>query len=137
VRSSGIAEDLADASFAGQYESVLGATTVEEVEAAVTRVRASGRTSHLAEYRGAHGDGSNACVAVLIQRLVEASAAGVAFSTNPVSGDDEAVVEAVRGLVDRLALGDADADRWVIGGPRGRWSIPASSAGRRRRRLER
>lgn len=115
MRSSGIAEDLDDASFAGQYESVLGVTTVEEVAAAVTRVRASGRASHLAEYRGTHGGGSNACVAVLIQRLVEGSAAGVAFSANPVTGDDEAVVEAVRGLGDRLASGDADADRWVIG----------------------
>lgn len=115
VRSSGIAEDLDDASFAGQYESVLGATRVEEVAAAVTRVRASGRASHLVEYRGTHGGRSKAGVAVLIQRQVEASAAGVAFSTNPVTGDDEAVVEAVRGLGDRLASGDADADRWVIG----------------------
>jgi pyruvate,water dikinase len=39
----------------------------------------------------------------------------VAFSANPVTGDDEVVVEAVRGLGDRLASGAADADRWVIG----------------------
>lgn len=115
VRSSGIAEDLDDVSFAGQYESVLGVTTVEEVVGAVTRVRASGGASHVAEYRGTHGAGVDACVPVLIQRLVEGSAAGVAFSRNPVTGDDEVVVEAVRGLGDRLASGDADADRWVIG----------------------
>lgn len=38
VRSSGVAEDLYDASFAGQYETVLGANNIEDVEAAVTRV---------------------------------------------------------------------------------------------------
>jgi Pyruvate phosphate dikinase, AMP/ATP-binding domain len=46
VRSSGVAEDLADASFAGQYESVLGAETPEDVIAASERVRASGGTAH-------------------------------------------------------------------------------------------
>lgn len=115
VRSSGVAEDLDDASFAGQYESVLGVTTAEDVVAAVARVRVSGLASHVAKYRGTHGGAPDAGVAVLIQRLVQASAAGVAFSTNPVTGDDEVVVEAVRGLGDRLASGDADADRWVIG----------------------
>ena len=54
VRSSGIAEDLDDASFAGQYESVLGVTTVEDVVAAVARVRVSGRASHVAQYRSTH-----------------------------------------------------------------------------------
>ncbi|HZA36735.1 MAG TPA: PEP/pyruvate-binding domain-containing protein [Vicinamibacterales bacterium] len=115
VRSSGIAEDLDGASFAGQYESVLGVTTAEDVVAAVARVRVSGRASHVAKYRGTHGGAADAGVAVLIQHLVQASAAGVAFSTNPVTGDDEVVVEGVRGLGDRLASGDADADRWVIG----------------------
>jgi pyruvate,water dikinase len=115
VRSSGIAEDLDDTSFAGQYESVLGVTTVDDVVAAVARVRVSGSASHVVEYRGKHGGAPDAGVAVLIQRLVQASAAGVAFSTNPVTGDDEVVVEAVRGLGDRLATGDADADRWVVG----------------------
>lgn len=114
VRSSGIAEDLDEASFAGQYESVLGVTTAEDVVAAVARVRVSGSASHVAEYRDTHGSAPDAGVAVLVQRVVQASAAGVAFSTNPVTGDDEVVVEAVRGLGDRLAAGDADADRWVV-----------------------
>jgi pyruvate,water dikinase len=67
VRSSGVAEDLDDASFARQYESVLGVTTVEEVAAAVARVRASGGASHVAEYRGTPWGGSDARVAVLVQ----------------------------------------------------------------------
>lgn len=116
VRSSGVAEDLDDASFAGQYESVLGVTTVEGMVDAITRVRASGRAAHVAAYRDARGIAGDGGVAVLIQRQVQARAAGVAFSANPVTGDDEVVIEAVRGLGDRLASGEVDADRWVVDG---------------------
>jgi pyruvate,water dikinase len=112
VRSSGVAEDLADASFAGQYESVLGVDTLEDVIAACERVRASGGSAHVAAYRAGVENG-RAPIAVLVQGLVPADAAGVAFSANPVTGDDEVVIEAVRGLGDRLVSGDADADRWV------------------------
>jgi pyruvate,water dikinase len=112
VRSSGVAEDLADASFAGQYESVLGAETPEDVIAACERVRASGATAHAAAYRAGVENGQ-APIAVLVQRLVAADAAGVVFSANPVTGDEEVVIEAVRGLGDRLVSGEQDADRWV------------------------
>jgi pyruvate,water dikinase len=113
VRSSSAAEDLADASFAGQYETVLGVTTLQGVVDAVARVRASASTAHAADYQRAQAGDVRASMAVLVQRQVGARAAGVAFSVNPVTGADEAVIEAVPGLGDRLASGDADADRWV------------------------
>ena len=53
VRSSGVAEDLGDASFAGQYESVLGVATLEEIGDAISRVRESGRARHVETYRRA------------------------------------------------------------------------------------
>ncbi len=112
VRSSGVAEDLADASFAGQYESVLGAHTLEDVIAACERVLASGGSAHAAAYR-AGVDNGQAPLAVLVQRLVRADAAGVVFSAHPVTGDDEVVIEATRGLGDRLVSGEEDADRWI------------------------
>jgi pyruvate,water dikinase len=114
VRSSGLAEDLDAASFAGQYESVLGVTTVEGTVDAIDHVRASGRAAHVAAYRDARGIAGDGGVAVLIQRQVQARAAGVAFSANPLTGDDEVVIEAVSGLGDRRASGEADADRWVV-----------------------
>ena len=119
VRSSSTAEDLADASFAGQYESVLGVTTPDALVAAVERVRASATAAHAAAYRGRQGD-TTASMAVIVQRMVPARAAGVAFSANPVTGADETVIEAVRGLGDALAAGTADADRWldIDGAPR-------------------
>lgn len=117
VRSSGLAEDLGDASFAGQYETVLGVKTAEDVVAAAARVRASGSAGHVAAYGSARAVGLEAPLAVLVQRMVDPDAAGIAFSANPVTGDDEVVIEAVRGLSDALAAGDVDADRWVdIGG---------------------
>ena len=116
VRSSGVTEDLEEASFAGQYETVLGVTTLAEVLAAVARVRASGAGASVAGYSRRLAGGAAGGVAVLIQRQVRATAAGIAFSANPVTGDDEVVIEAVRGLGDRLAAGERDADRWVDDG---------------------
>ena len=57
---------------------------------------------------------------MLVQRLVAAEAAGVAFSHDPRSGEAEVVIEAVAGLGDRLVDGTADPDRWVVdaAGPR-------------------
>jgi pyruvate,water dikinase len=55
-------------------------------------------------------------MAVLVQRLVPADAAGVVFTANPVTGDREILVSAVRGLGDRLVSGEATPDEWVVRG---------------------
>jgi phosphohistidine swiveling domain-containing protein len=112
VRSSGVAEDLVNASFAGQYESVLGVDAIDDVVTAARRVLASGKTARAAAYR-ADLAAAEAPLAVLVQRLVAAEAAGVMFTRNPVTGDDEVVLEAVRGLGDRLVDGGAEAERWI------------------------
>lgn len=113
VRSSAVAEDLAAASYAGQYETVLGCRDVDEVLVAVERVWASARSSRVAAYRGSQ---ATSAVAVLIQRQVAAETAGVAFTADPVTGErDEVLVSAVAGLGDRLVSGEADADEWRVG----------------------
>jgi pyruvate,water dikinase len=112
VRSSGVAEDLAHASFAGQYESVIGVDSLDDVITAAGRVLASGRAARATAYRAEHGTAEGA-LAVLVQRQVAAEAAGVMFTKNPVTGDDELVLEAVRGLGDRLADGGEEAERWI------------------------
>ena len=116
VRSSGVDEDLPGASYAGQYETVLGVPAGELADA-VRRCWASAFTSHLAAYRRARGAGREPGMAVLVQPLVAAEAAGVAFSVDPVTGDrDTAVVNAVRGLGDRLVAGTASPDEWLVRG---------------------
>ena len=114
VRSSGVAEDLVDASFAGQYETVLGVDTLDDVVTAARRVRQSGKSQRVATYR-AESDGDEAPLGVLVQRLINADAAGVMFTANPVTGDSEIVIEAVSGLGDKLMDGDVDGERWVVG----------------------
>jgi rifampicin phosphotransferase len=114
VRSSGVAEDLAGASFAGQYETVLGVRGRAAAVDAVRRCWASAHSRHLLQYSSGRGL-SAAPLAVLIQPLLEPDAAGVAFTANPVTGRrDEAVVSAVRGLGERLVSGRASPDEWLV-----------------------
>src|SRR6266508_1761533 len=116
VRSSGVDEDLPGASYAGQYESVLG-VPAGDLAAAVRRCWASAFPRQVAVYRRSRGVGRGVGMAVLVQPMVAAEAAGVAFSADPVTGDrDTAVVSAVRGLGDRLVAGRASPDEWVVRG---------------------
>jgi rifampicin phosphotransferase len=117
VRSSGVAEDLDDASFAGQYETILGVRGYEALVNAVRQCWASAFSARAAAYQDNHRQAARAGMAVLVQRLVPADAAGVAFSANPVSGRrDEIVVSAVRGLGERLVSGRASPDEWIVRG---------------------
>jgi pyruvate,water dikinase len=128
VRSSGTAEDLAGASFAGQYETVLD-VGLEELPEAVRQVVDSAASARVAAYRQAHPEagataataggpsGSGSGMAVLVQVMVAAEAAGVAFTANPLTGErDEVVVSAVRGLGERLVSGEATGEQWVVRG---------------------
>lgn len=115
VRSSGVTEDLPSASFAGQYETVLDVRGADAVVDAVRHCWASVFTSQVAAYRATLGDGGMPGMAVLLQRLVPAVAAGVGFTANPITGDrGEAVVSAVRGLGERLVAGEATPDEWTV-----------------------
>ena len=112
VRSSGTAEDLAGTSFAGQYETVLSVPAeAVEIADAVDRVRASATRAAVAAYAGAH----DTAMAVLVMPMVDAAAAGIAFTRDPITGDQSVVVEAVRGLGDRLAAGEQIGERWRVG----------------------
>jgi pyruvate,water dikinase len=119
VRSSAAAEDLAGASFAGQYESVLD-VSAEDLPDVVGRVFASAGAGRVAAYRDAMAGGAAdpvAGMAVLVQSMVPADAAGVAFTADPLTGDrDVAVVSAVRGVGERLVGGEAVGDEWMVRG---------------------
>ncbi|MFP5379376.1 MAG: PEP/pyruvate-binding domain-containing protein, partial [Vicinamibacteria bacterium] len=112
VRSSGTAEDLADASFAGQYDTRLNVSGADAVLAAVRACVASASDGRAEAYGHTAGP-----MAVLVQRMVAADAAGVAFSANPMTGDRHEVrVSATRGLGDALVSGAVDADEWRVRG---------------------
>jgi pyruvate,water dikinase len=109
VRSSGREEDGAAHSHAGQFLSLLD-VAAESVSDAIGRVVASGRSEGLRGYRAAQGlDPDGGAPAVIVQRLVAARAAGVAFSADPVSGRrDRIVISATAGLGDKLVGGEVD-----------------------------
>jgi pyruvate,water dikinase len=114
VRSSATAEDLPDASYAGQYESYLGVRGRDQLEKAVAATLASLSSDRVSSYAS---DNPDVAMAVLIQPMVSARAAGVAFSAHPVTGArDQVVVNAVQGLGDRLVSGEVTPDQWIVTG---------------------
>lgn len=88
VRSSATAEDLPDASFAGQQETFLGVVR-DDVPDAVRRCWASLWGERAVAYRKAQGYGDDVALAVVVQTMVRADAAGVAFTVDPVTGRRE------------------------------------------------
>ncbi len=116
VRSSGREEDGADAAHAGQFETQLNVAPVDVAKAAHA-VWKSGFSETLAQYRQAKGlTGAPQPPAVVVQVMVKAWAAGVAFSADPVTGDRTvAVISAILGLADKLVGGEADGDSYRVG----------------------
>ena len=115
VRSSAIGEDGALASYAGLHETELDRTP-DEVPDAVRRCWASLWSAPALAYRARRGiPVDDAAMAVVVQQLVPADAAAVAFTRHPVTGnDDQLVVTAVRGLGDAMVSGTVTPDTFVI-----------------------
>ncbi|TVQ87390.1 MAG: hypothetical protein EA397_18925 [Deltaproteobacteria bacterium] len=112
VRSSGVDEDGASRSYAGQHDSVLGVGPTQLV-AAVRACWASLYSERALAYRGGRGPAPGS-LAVLVQRMVPAEASGVLFTVNPVSGSwRELSIEAVWGLPEGLVSGQV-APQWFL-----------------------
>jgi rifampicin phosphotransferase len=116
VRSSATAEDLPDASFAGQQETFLNTIGVEAVLDAVRRCWASLWTDRAVSYRATHGIDPRAVrLAVVVQHMVDAQVAGVLFTTNPLTGKRrQAVIDANPGLGEAVVSGATTPDRFVV-----------------------
>ncbi len=107
VRSSSTAEDSAGASFAGQHDTFLDVVGADAVIEHVRRCWASLFTEQAVAYRLRSGlDQRGAEMAVVVQRMVPADAAGVMFTADPISGNRTVTsIEAVRGLGEALVSG--------------------------------
>ncbi len=115
VRSSALAEDSAEASFAGGHDTYLWVTGEEEVVDAVGRCWASLFTARAISYRLEHGIDTGWEMAVVVQQMVPARAAGVMMTVNPITGDRASiVVESVYGLGEGLVSGSVTPDRFVV-----------------------
>ena len=115
IRSSSPEEDLANASFAGLYETVLSVTSAS-LEAAVGRCFRSCLDARVLIYkREMQFDQFSPSIAVVVQRQIASDVAGVAFSINPLNNDfDELLINASWGLGEALVSGDITPDSLVI-----------------------
>ncbi len=115
VRSSATTEDLADASFAGQQETFVNIKGRNEVLKKVVECFASLFTARAIYYRIKKGFAhEKSYLAVVIQKMINSDKSGVIFSKNPVSNEDNIVIEAVWGLGEGIVSGRIKPDHYVI-----------------------
>jgi pyruvate,water dikinase len=115
VRSSAIGEDGESASFAGQYETILNVHGEVALRQAVIDCIRSLHSLRVDAYNQARAHVDDARMCVVVQRMVDASSAGVLFTADPVSGrHDRLVVDAVEGLGEALVSGEATPDHYEL-----------------------
>ena len=117
VRSSATAEDLAEASFAGQQATYLNISGAEDVVSAVQRCWASLFEGRAIFYRIRTGfDHASIDLAVPVQEMVQSEVSGIMFTINPITGDDSSVmIEAVHGLGEAAVSGMVTPDSYIAG----------------------
>jgi len=116
VRSSATAEDLPEASFAGQQATFLNVSGEDEVVVAVHKCWASLFEARAIFYRVENGFAHfKVGIAVPVQRMVQSDAAGVMFTLEPTSSDRSKItIEAVLGLGEMIVSGDVTPDHYVV-----------------------
>jgi pyruvate,water dikinase len=119
VRSSSSAEDLEQASFAGQYETFLHVTDLKQLLESVKACWASlfsSRVRHYTQQKNVAIDTSlSASMGILVQKMIFADVSGVVFSINPVTGNrDEIVINASYGLGEAVVSGIVTPDAYYV-----------------------
>ncbi len=115
VRSSATAEDLADASFAGQQESFLNVKGDKSLLEKVKECFASLFTARAVYYRTKKGfSHEETHLAVVVQKMIDSEKSGVMFSKNPISKDNSVLIEAVWGLGEGIVSGRIKPDQYAI-----------------------
>lgn len=114
VRSSATSEDGVDFSNAGQYSTYLNIDGKESFIAALKGCLESLDSVTAKSYSAFFGNLENKNMSIVVQKMVPAACAGVAFSRDPVTGGDAVIIEAVRGLGEALVSGHAAAEKYTF-----------------------
>ena len=114
VRSSAMDEDGAAASFAGQHLTLLNVPSAAELSSALNKIWWSANSDSAITYRQRVGLFSRPSVGVVVQALLDPDTAGVMFTSNPVTGGDERVIEASWGLGEAVVAGIVIPDHYRV-----------------------
>ncbi|MGC9108274.1 MAG: phosphoenolpyruvate synthase, partial [Infirmifilum sp.] len=116
VRSSATAEDLPDASFAGQQDTYLNVKGEDDVVEKVRKCWSSLFTPRAIFYRESKGfEHERVLISVAVQKMVNSRSAGVMFTLHPVTGDrNKIVIEGHWGLGESVVSGKVTPDEWVV-----------------------
>jgi pyruvate,water dikinase len=115
VRSSATAEDLPDASFAGQQETYLNIKGVANLLESVQMCWASLYGARAIYYRAKQGfDDHTVNIAVVVQQLVHSEKAGVMFTSHPITGESNTIIEGSWGLGEAVVSGSVSPDKYVF-----------------------
>lgn len=115
VRSSATAEDLPEASFAGQQETYLNIQGKEEVVRAVQRCWASLFTARAVYYRKKQGfETEKVGLCAVVQKMVESEISGIMFTADPTGDTEKIIIEAGFGLGETIVSGSVTPDNYVV-----------------------
>ncbi|MBE6087501.1 MAG: phosphoenolpyruvate synthase [Clostridium beijerinckii] len=125
VRSSALSEDSAQASFAGEFETVLNVKTDEEIQSAIYEVFSSRESERVKAYSSVQGMNQSHQIAVVIQIMIQSEISGVLFTADPITGSHESMTgNFVFGLGEQLVLGEANAYPFNIMRPKRKYEGP-------------
>jgi len=125
VRSSAMSEDAAQASFAGEFETVLDVHTDEMIREAIHTVRRSRHSERVRAYSEAKGIDTAHDMAVIVEQLVRADISGVLFTAEPVTGSrTEMTGNYVFGFGEELVSGEAEPYTFTLKRPKGQYDGP-------------
>lgn len=115
VRSSAVGEDGDDASFAGQYETILNVQGIDALKSAMDQCVASLESHRANAYKAQQFGDARISMNVVVQCMIEPRAAGVLFSADPVTARrDRLVIDAVLGLGEQLVSGEVTPDHYKV-----------------------
>ncbi len=115
VRSSATAEDLPDASFAGQQETFLNIKGEANLLDSIQKCWASLYGARAIYYRAKQGfDDHTVNIAVVVQQLVHSEKAGVMFTSHPITGEPNTIIEGSWGLGEAVVSGSVSPDKYVF-----------------------
>lgn len=137
VRSSGSMEDLSEASFAGQYVTVLEVKTFEQLLSSIKKCWLCTLNDHVLEYLHLKNldDKQSLSMAVLVQEMIHPRSAGVVFTRNPVNAEeDEIMINASIGLGEAVVSSYVTPDLFVIS--RSKQQLIAKELGEKESKLQ-